>query len=364
VRGTHIGDVICFGRSQLKRTIWISPPPGIDFETFERDWSTFLSILRSGPHEICVGLQPSRAGADDWLVAVNHQARVIRLAESIRIRPERRILIALEPPATHPHMYSRIVNTRDVYQRIFAASRVWAEILGGESFLWPQSALDLNCMETRPARTSFSATMLLGNKFSSIPSSLYFLRRAVVAGAARADWPLLVSGPQWNSSPFSRLRGAARSIVKGGTAGYVPNLRVTAHHLFARPRLLEQGWVADKTEFLRKAPVSLILENSNDYVSEKLIDAIAAGVVPIYSGPQLDAFEFPPEIAIEVPDNATAILQRARSLEESEIQRVFAAGQRWLASPDSLRHRASVVLADLAVRVEATLGLPGSVQMP
>jgi hypothetical protein len=50
------------------------------------------------------------------------------------------------------------------------------------------------------------------------------------------------------------------------------------------------GKVGNKHEINSKYRISIVIENSLDYVSEKLFDALAAGTYVVYLGPDLDQF--------------------------------------------------------------------------
>ena len=72
------------------------------------------------------------------------------------------------------------------------------------------------------------------------------------------------------------------------------------------------GPVADKLAFQRQYKFSIAYENSRDpgYVTEKIVDAFAAGTVPIYWGDPLIKQEFNPDsfvCADDYPDNAALI---------------------------------------------------------
>lgn len=72
------------------------------------------------------------------------------------------------------------------------------------------------------------------------------------------------------------------------------------------------GPVADKLAFQRQYRFSIAYENSRDpgYVTEKIVDAFAAGTVPIYWGDPLIKQEFNPDsfvCADDYPDNAALI---------------------------------------------------------
>jgi hypothetical protein len=52
---------------------------------------------------------------------------------------------------------------------------------------------------------------------------------------------------------------------------------------------------------------SVVIENEASYVSEKLFEALFAGCIPKYVGPNLREFDFPAGLVIEVEANISAI---------------------------------------------------------
>jgi len=111
------------------------------------------------------------------------------------------------------------------------------------------------------------------------------------------------------------------------------------------------GSVDAKSEAFAVAPTSIVIENSGDYVSEKLIDAVCAGVAPLYVGPPLSGFQIPREIAVECEPEARAILATLRQMTPDRQAEVVAAGQQWLNSNESRVHDIRVVLHNLGCQV-------------
>jgi hypothetical protein len=67
------------------------------------------------------------------------------------------------------------------------------------------------------------------------------------------------------------------------------------------------GPVQDKIETLSRFRVSLVIENSNDYFSEKLLDSLFSGTIPVFVGPPIFAGFSDPKIAIQVSPNLESI---------------------------------------------------------
>ena len=62
------------------------------------------------------------------------------------------------------------------------------------------------------------------------------------------------------------------------------------------------------------------------------MNAIIAGCVPIYCGPNLSQFGFPPGIAIESGLDINKMISSFQSLSHSEVERVLSDGLNWVKS--------------------------------
>jgi hypothetical protein len=77
---------------------------------------------------------------------------------------------------------------------------------------------------------------------------------------------------------------------------------------------------------------ALIIENEASYVSEKLLNAIIAGCVPIYCGPNLSEFGLPEGMAIETGLNIDMMVRRFQSISHSELEMILSVGLDWAKS--------------------------------
>lgn len=75
-----------------------------------------------------------------------------------------------------------------------------------------------------------------------------------------------------------------------------------------------RGETHDKIGTLKEFKISVVIENSADFVSEKLFDSIRAGCVTIYIGPKLSKYGLPKESAIPCLDSASEIVSLVRTL--------------------------------------------------
>ena len=66
--------------------------------------------------------------------------------------------------------------------------------------------------------------------------------------------------------------------------------------------------VNDFIKTLEKYKFSIVIENHNSYISEKLFDSLSSGCITIYVGPNLVEYGLDKNIAIQSDSNAGSIL--------------------------------------------------------
>ena len=79
------------------------------------------------------------------------------------------------------------------------------------------------------------------------------------------------------------------------------------------------GEVELKSIILPEIKFLLVIENSMDVLTEKLFDAMLMGAIPIYIGPNLDAFGIPQTTYIPVNPNSNEICRVISELNMLEV---------------------------------------------
>jgi hypothetical protein len=257
----------------------------------------------------------------------------------------------LEPPATVPeHGHCDLWQS---YSNIYCGSSIWAERLGGETFPWPQESQPVLCPVDPFTGSEFKATMVAAQKRSAMKSSLYGLRRGVVEELGRRKVPLALAGAGWAESGAQRWNRGSRALVRAArTAPLAVSLREAYGRVDSRG-VTYVGPVEDKFAFMQKAPMAIVVENSLDYVSEKLFDAVRAGVAPIYVGPCLEDFGVPSPIALATAPRITDIVRRVCTTDAAEIAECIHQGRQWLSAKEYQSHNSHVVFRALGERIGA-----------
>ena len=84
------------------------------------------------------------------------------------------------------------------------------------------------------------------------------------------------------------------------------------------------GVAASKTLALSGYKASLVIENSSGYMSEKLVDCILCGTIPIYVGEDSCSFGIPEDLVIQASPNIDSIsnaISKALSWDSASYRR-------------------------------------------
>ncbi|MFC5503408.1 hypothetical protein ACFPJ4_14260 [Lysinimonas soli] len=288
------------------------------------EYGVLLDLLRERGHRL---VEPTGTDATHF-VAMDHDRRSFS-AIADRVPRHRRQLIVFEPRVVLPDNYW--VSVRAQYGDVLSVGAESATP-GMVIIPWPQH--DWRAHPT-PAGEHVAGTSVLvnSNKISMISGSLYGLRRDVIRAFDRDDLPLTLAGSNWSR------RGARVQIE---------NARALAYAIVKRERIDPGEWssrlplggsvnnvgiVADKQAVLAEHEFAVVIENSANYVSEKLFDAVMAGCVPLYVGPPLQHMGIPDDVAIQLgrAPKPEAFTETVRTLGTAQKAGVLRAGAAWLA---------------------------------
>jgi L-cysteine desulfidase len=69
--------------------------------------------------------------------------------------------------------------------------------------------------------------------------------------------------------------------------------------------------------------IVVVLENSMDYISEKLFDAFASNAIVIYVGPRISRYGIPDAAAIQISPNSNKINKEITELQALPVEKQF-----------------------------------------
>jgi len=163
---------------------------------------------------------------------------------------------------------------------------------------WPQ---DLTSYFKNPKTKNDKAVMINSNLLSLTKGENYSLRRQAINGIEELD----LYGHQWNNSFHEKIKTFSIELKKYALKFNL--LRIKGIKYYFRHYNNYLGEVLDKRSVLSMYKYCLVIENSSDYLSEKLFDALLSGCIPIYVGPDLANFEIPGNLFLQAEPNLNDI---------------------------------------------------------
>ncbi len=227
----------------------------------------------------------------DFSISLDYSPENLNLLRAKNIPPENRFLIVREPRQVHPFPHSKravmdfgtlqYLGTYDLEHRV---ARLW------------------------PYTREFSSS---AHAFASITSStrqkkivaisswrVSFIRGALYSLRAKSFSKLDVDtfGRGWDASLGQKLKEVLAQVfmAAGNEFGLA---RDFAAQILLKPKHYK-GSLESKFETLQKYKATLIIENSTDYMSEKVLDAFASATIPIYCGTDLTRFGVPNDLYV------------------------------------------------------------------
>ena len=280
-------------------------------------------------------LRPLKSGAFSSYIALEHSSKSLnRIRRFVPVN--RRFLISLEPRAVTPNQYRSRV--RRMYNKVVVQSHL--QIYAGQNVvvcpagLLPSEEILIRDLEV--ASSTIRAELAIGvvnqNKFSFVRGSRYKLRREYIVKLAKSGYNVNLAGPNWDRGLFWHLYMQFKSLIwLMLVEKTIPDLTKWQFPIPKFGGLKLFGRVADEVSFMRNYDFALVVENDPDYVSEKLFNAIRAGAVPIYVGPDLGTFGIPKAVAICDFVSPAHLLEKLQVSSSAETLKEYRdSGRNWL----------------------------------
>jgi hypothetical protein len=285
----------------------------------------------------------------DVLISMNHDRTALKEFKRSEKSGKTAILVRVEPEVVFPMQYRAKITSQ--YYQVITPGAV-KDFAGGRFFVgWPYIYLpnpakpdwstigeqDLKDIVKLGATRSyvdwlnrpFLVAQIASNKVSALRSSNYELRRKFAS--KNSVTTLKTYGSLWNESILVKITYRFKVFAIVLRNGTLPSLRYVYGNLFKKYKTAT-GSIQNKHEIIRSTKYSLVIENSNEYVSEKLFDAIMGGSVPLYIGPPLKDVGLPTNIAIEIETTDFDLDSVIKNFSTDKIMEVLACGQDFLNS--------------------------------
>ena len=289
-----------------------------------KGYREFFNILfGSGKIELADVNNPLSA---DLSICFNHTDENLKKIVSAGIPVEKRHLVMYECEQILPKMHKKEILSQ--YGKIYSASPLWAVDHSPVVFKY---GFFLECKTEPPPFSSrkYEFGIVQRNKYSCVKGELYTLRRAVIILASKEKIQLALRGEDWEKSRFRTLYEYFKLVMFHIFKNGDKNLELFPKSISVKGKF-KSSPVLDKQEFLATIKVAIIIENSANYVSEKLFDAFRAGAVPIYVGPDLNYFGIPTDAVIQASKTASSVIQIMKNISNYDLEAIRSKGWEFL----------------------------------
>lgn len=240
---------------------------------------------------------PSEA---EFSISLDYSAGNLSLLKSQNITPRRRFLVVREPKQVHPYPHSK--KARSDFGSIHFLGTVDEKTALVQ--FWPYTRE----FDSTAADFAASTPVVRKDKVVAIASwRVSFIRGALYSLRARAFSKLTIDtfGRDWNASIGQKVKEVIAQVLiaAGNEFGLAKDF---APQILFKPSNYK-GSLASKFETLQGYKATLIIENSTDYMSEKVLDAFASATIPIYCGTSLSHFGIPDDLYVNCAPNLDSV---------------------------------------------------------
>lgn len=303
------------GKSQL---IFIG---GINALTPEGSGSTQNFVNRLIAHGFDITLNPDSA---KYFVCVDHSPYDLHRARKVGISKERSVLIRNEPTVVSPGNRDSVVEKE--YSLIIDMGR--PRSISKNTMPWPQQwPLAASALFDGDQRQN-RIVLINANKISFLPGELYSLRRAALLKFDSID----LFGQGWNMSLSEKVKHYLSNLWIALKSSQRP--RLSGGKYFFRKINNWKGAPLDKREVGKLYKYALVIENSKEFITEKLFDALFSGCMPIYVGPNLEEFNIPNNLYVKADANLNSISQQIMSLHKIDYNNWRKECTNWISRQD------------------------------
>jgi len=231
-----------------------------------------------------------------------------------------KILIRQEPKMVLPDIYTSKKIRK--FDSIISVGKPKDKT--SKNIYWPQKINLPNSNLTE--RNSSKAVLINSNLLSLDINEMYSLRREVCINSDYID----LYGYGWNIGFISMLRVfmiEARKYVMRPQ-----HIRLKGLRFFFRKQRNFRGSVKNKILTMENYRIAIVIENTPNYVSEKLFDSFSAGCIPVYVGADLNKYEIPKSLYIQAQPNNDSVLHAIEKAKKVDYAIWFKELENWIGS--------------------------------
>jgi len=217
----------------------------------------------------------------DWHKSMRHE---LSLANTRRIPT---ILIKYEPSVVIPG------NRSDAVDAFFSKTIEVGRPEALPQVKWPQTTWNLEYFDSQSRVERVVA--INANKYSCVRGELYSLRSMTFTHFSEVD----VYGTEWTRSKTRNVLKFLREFVIALDYRNDSGVSLACASAITKAPRNYLGSPTNKRETLSHYTSSLVIENSSEYMTEKLFDSLLSGTIPIYVGPAVHKFGIPPLLVVQ-----------------------------------------------------------------
>lgn len=291
--------------------------------TEKKYWQPFINLLINRNYQLVEHL------GGDFLIAINHNRNMV--AKYKHHHPKRpTILIRTESPAVFPQQYELdvvqqygLVITPGGNRNISAENSIqyYPYFYFDNPHLFNLSDQSLKKIinsnkklglhsEKHWQKRNILCSFIASNQFGPTKKNNYELRYQIVSKLINTKLEIFGSG--WVAGRNERLRKILGLVWFSFSNKQKIEYKVLLS--YALQKKIKIPFIDNKHEINRESKYSLIIENSNDFLTEKIFDALVSGCIPIYVGPDLTEFDIPKNIYMQVPNNLDSLCEFIKEL--------------------------------------------------
>jgi hypothetical protein len=255
----------------------------------------------------------------DVLICHGYSKSAISEANKSKVPKNKMILVLWEPPIIHPKLHSDEYLSNFGY--IYAPSKEWARKYNAIYFNWPVADIKSKFKITNFKNRQNGALIIQGNKINFHKGENYSLRRTVLFKSLKLKYPIMLYGSEWEKLPTRQMFKAFVNFLLNVKQGI--SWRAVKYATAKYPYY--KGISKNKFLTLEKYKISIVIENHNSYVSEKIFDSLNSNCITIYVGPNLAEYGLNKNIAIQSGPNSKSILnslERIMELSDREVLKI------------------------------------------
>lgn len=263
-------------------------------------WLEFFDVFVKAGYEI---LSDPFGQNIDALICNGYSKKAVLEAEKSNLPKNKMILILWEPPVNNLKLHSEKYLGNFGY--IYTPSKIWAPKQNVIYFNWPIAKKNVQQENETFLKREKKSVVIQSNKICLIDGENYSLRRNLLFNSLKTNNPIILYGHGWEKLPVLALIKALMLAV----LNLKIKLRVNKLRYLFNYYPFYKGIANDKSIVLKNYMISIVIENHNSYISEKIFDSLNSGCITVYIGPNLGDYGLSSKIAIQTKPDTKSILE-------------------------------------------------------